>query len=268
MTDLSRIHLPHRPLAVAPPGAEPRQTVLLVAFLFVLGLGLVAFSAWLGPGLVADLPLRQGLAPVDGGRVLETSCGRARFLVYCIFAVEAPGADGLLVRDTAPIFFLSLPDEDLASAVVADPARPGRLTTAFALDTYWNRLGTFIATAFILLALTILGARRTVGDVFRKRAFRRAFATGLARPVALTLEKRTRWGWRVRHGEGKGRREAWQVDWKDQPLMLDPGRSIILGVTVDGTHVLPVDAGGRFIGLDTTEAMALHASVVDTLRHG
>lgn len=134
-----------------------------------------------------------------------------------------------------------------------------RRTTSLALRNYWNRLGTFLAIEALLLFITIAGARHVIADRFRGFALRRAFRESPARPAMLILEKRHLFNWRVRAGDPKqgGERRRWLVDTKDVPIWLDPATGAILGVTPDGVHFLPIDARGRFVGLDTSEAAAL-----------
>ncbi|MCF4165600.1 hypothetical protein L2U69_08100 [Zavarzinia compransoris] len=230
----------------------------------------VAVAVWLGPELVADLPLRDGAPPIEAGVAREARCGNVRVLHHCRFVLEAPGADGAVMRSRSALLFLAGAAPDLSYRVVADPARPGRLTTSLALARYWSRAGTFAAIEALLLFITIAGARHVIADRFRGKALIRAFREGRARPAVLILEKRHLFNWRVRVGDPKqgGERRKWLVDTKDEPIWLDPASGAILGITPDGVHFMPVDARGRFLGLDSNEAMALLASVADYQRHG
>ncbi|PWR20765.1 hypothetical protein [Zavarzinia compransoris] len=263
MPDLSRIVLPRRPLRVRPPGLGLRGMIRFLAAVLAMAGLMAVLSWWLLPGLAADLASRERARPAPAGRLVAGQCSARLFLVNCHFELEARGPAGAMVRDRSSIFFVDLPDRDYGTAVLADPERPGRLLASVALTALWNRLGTYAAVMALVGLIAAIGLWRMVEGWGYGRGMIRAFAAQPARPALLRLARGNRWGWHVAVAEGvlRDRTRFWAVPGSAAPIVLDPGRGLILGVTPDNVHFLPVDLAGAWPGLDAAERAALRASL-------
>ncbi len=260
MIDLSRIRLPDRPLRVTPPGLGLRgMTRFLVAILAMLGL-IAGWTWWLLPDALADFASRDRARPVPEGVVEAADCSVRLFLVTCRFTLVAAGPGGEL-RDQSFILFADRPDGDYEVAVLADPARPGHLLSSLALKSIWNRLGTYLLVVVLIGLIAVIGLWRIVEGLFFRRAMIRVFAAQPARPVLLRLIRANRWGWQVTDALNDNRRRFWPLSPGPQPLLLDPEAGLILGASPDHVHLIPVDAGGRWLGLDAAELAVLRASL-------
>lgn len=271
MADPSRIRLPARPLNVKPPGQGFGAMLKMAAMMAILAGFLAMLVTSAGPELAADAALLEApLTPAAGGRMTEGHCQTRLFVVFCDIDLTADGADAGALAPSSFLLFLGAPRQTYEFTVLADPADPGRLTTTLALEKFWNRLATFGILALLGAVLILGGGCRLLDDWFHGRALIRAFRERPARPVALVLRHRNRWGWQVSATgiENRPGKRNWRATRKDVPVVLDGRNGIILGATPDGIHILPADAHGRFLGLDSNEAIALLASVADYQRHG
>lgn len=249
----SPLALPDRPLVVRPPGAAPTAWLLIIT----LAVGAVAVLL-LAPqvaDLVADLGLAGKAVPVPGARADGRCTSHRGVLTECEATLTAPGR----AARTVHYFFVDLHTGDYQVRVLADPARPALLTTDLALDHLTNRVVTFLL-AVPLFASFVLGLMVVVGKAVQtQRATRRALSGQRLRPVLLRMEHYTLGEWVVADGE---RRRRWDVPRRARPIVMDPARRLVLGVTAgDGDHAMPLDRRLRWLGVDDQERRALLAAI-------
>lgn len=254
MTPVS-ITLPDRPLVCRPPGAG--LVSLAVRCLIVLAV------LWVGSrdmipqvcDLIRDIGLADHAVPVPGGHA-EGRCSTYQgFLTDCKVTLTAPGASR-----TVQYFFVDAHAGDYKVHVLADPARPTLLTTDLALAKQWNRGLSFVIATVLFALLSFALLTFTASHIRRQRATVRALSNQLLRPVLLRMTHYTVGHWGVSTADGQSR--SWDMPRRARPIVMDPGRRLILGVTAgDGRFTLPLDRDLRWIGLADHERQAVLATL-------
>ncbi len=248
--------LPMRPLAVTAPGVGLRAQIWVVLSTLAVAAALAFFIVPLIGDLTSDYDLVGKTQPVAGARV-EGSCStHGGVLTRCDGTLIAPGPRGEIVRKV-DYFFVDFHAGGYEVTVIADPARPTLLTTDLALDKLTNRLITLALAGPLFASLVVvmlLGARRTLRA---QRATSRALSNQVLRPILLRMEAYALGEWHVSSAPGSLAR-AWKVPRRARPIVMDPERKLVLGVTSgDGAISMPLDRDLRWIGLDDTERRAL-----------
>jgi hypothetical protein len=231
---------PDRPLALKAPITRWRGW-LAAGVLFLLCAGFAAWAATgLAPTLAADYALSGSAVPVNG-RVVDGRC-RSRFalLQECemtlVGTATRKGAEP--VRQKVSYLFVEPHLGDFQVQVMADPARPDRLTTDMGLDHLANRLltGLGLAAALLLLFLGGIALVRAGGRARRDMA---ALSGRRLAPAAVHVA-RDQNGWQVRPPDGR-KPVLWPLPRKAEPFWLDGEAGIALGVTAPGGALVPLD---------------------------
>ncbi|RJF87170.1 hypothetical protein D3874_09140 [Oleomonas cavernae] len=254
---------PSRPLTARPPGTGLASSLwsILVAVL-VLG-GFVVITVPPIPDLLADWSIRKTAQPSPNSQIAEGECKTHLVLVTCnaTLTLYRPGQPKLEHETT--IYFVDLHTGDYSAMVMADPARPEYLTTDLALETFWNRAIT-LGLSIPLFALLAWGMLRYgFGRLREGRRLRAALRDKPMRPTMLRLEGRGPKGWAVAGVDHNGApvRRVWAVPRRAKPVVLDADKGLILGVTVDGSVAMPLDAKLRWVDFTKQEREALSNSL-------
>ena len=231
---------PARPLRIDAPVARWKGWLSALGMLVIaVGFGWWAVASLL-PNLLSDYEIRGGAVPV-AGRVENGRCSsRLGLLQSCSMTLvsAAPTKNGEPIRQSADYIFAEPHLGNYSVQLLADPTRPGKLTTDMGLEHLTNRALTFAAAA--LLVLLLLG-----GGVLLVRAggrARRDMAALSGRPlmpVAVVVGVDPN-GWQVRPAGG-GQPTLWPLPKKAQPFWLDPEQKVALGVTAPGMPVFALD---------------------------
>ncbi|PWR22689.1 hypothetical protein [Zavarzinia aquatilis] len=262
------VTLPSRPLRVRPPGLGLRNIVTsLFRALLISGLFLFAIHM-LGADLVGDARVLDRAVPAREGRLVDGSCRNKAVLISCSARLSARAPDGTSLTREASFVFIAWPRDSYPLTVVADSAQPSYLTTDLALDRFGNRAVTLAVALSGLLLLLSRALVRSLTTWSNARRLKSALDGRRLIATPLELQKRGSRQWRiVSGGLATGlRRSIWTVPAGSQPLYLDRGRDLILGVSAGGPEVMPVDAEGRWLGLTGAERDALLASLPPQLR--
>ena len=186
---------------MAPPSPPPparagltlRKRAFSVVGAAIIGLGTLAYIMPLLVDVVTDWRIGPTV-PVAGAH-LEGGCTTRLFLVRCEGTLTAPVRDGPEAHRKIDYLFLGIEIHDREVAVLADRARPDRLTTDLGQGRLWGRtaLMVFIGPVCLLIGIgaLVLGgvtllapARRAqvtpVDDRSRPRHFIRRGAGGEA----------------------------------------------------------------------------------------
>lgn len=249
------IALPDRPLVVRPPGLRVVGCAVIAALVACGVLGVVAPIG----DLVTDLGLAGKAVPVPGATV-EGSCSIGAAFTTCDVTLTAPGRAAPAQHRKVNYLFVEIGVVRHTFRVLADPARPALLTTDLGLDRLWNRVIT-LAVSAILSALGVMALLVGLGGSIRtQRATVRALSRQVLRFVMLRVDGYARGEWAVVTAGGAGR--VWQVANRARPIVMDPERRLILGITAgDGAFAMPLDRDLRWIGLDPTERRALREAL-------
>jgi len=247
---------PSRIVAIRAPRASLGAVLgatAIALFGLAAGVGVVANPI---PALVTDFGLRGVARPVPEGKIEQGRCSVHAVLVDCDATLVARAPDGGELRRTVHYLFLDFHIGDFAAEVVADPARPDRLSTDLGLDKLWNRVVTLlmmVPLALLLVTVAILYP----GESRRRRRVVRALSGQVLHPVALRLERCTSEEWTVGALPGTPvERTVWKA--KGFPLVLDPARGLVLGVaTSDGSAAMPLDGALSFVDLTPAERRQL-----------
>jgi hypothetical protein len=249
---MTSIELPDRPLGVRPPGAAPTAWLLVITL--AVGATAVLLLAPQVGDLVTDVGLAGKAVPVAGAHADGRCTSHRGVLTECEATLTAPGR-----ARKVHYFFVDLHTGDYQVRVLADPARPALLTTDLALDHLVNRVVTFVL-AVPLFAGFVLGMTFLLGRAVRlQRATLRALSNQRLRPVLLRMTHYTLGQWVV---SLDGRERSWAVPRRARPIVMDPARRLVLGVTAgDGAFALPLDRRLRWLGVDDRERRALLAAI-------
>jgi hypothetical protein len=252
------IRLPDRPLRVHPPGAGTRSQLALLAWAVLV----LAALSWMVIRPIGDLLTDRELVgkvqPVAGARVHGSCSVHLGLVTSCdgTLTVPRPGQPDL--TRTVDYFFIDAHAGDYHIAVVADPARPELLSTDLGLDKLTNRMITLVVLGPLFLVIGVVGlvvARRTVG---RQRATLRALSQQVLRPVLLRMDRYALGHWTVTALSSGARPVSWSVPNRARPIVMDPSRRAVLGVTAgDGQIAMPLDAQLGWIELAADERREL-----------
>ena len=248
------IALPDRPLVVRPPGLRLAGVAVIAA---LVACGALSAVAPIGD-LVTDLRLAGKAVPVPGGAAAG-HCSRG-FLVSCSLTLTAPRRAAPPQSRKVDYLFFEIGIDRHTFRVLADPAQPSVLTTDLALDRLWNRV-IILPVAAVASALSIVAVLLGFGGAIRlQRATVRALSRQVLRCVMLRVDGYALGQWAVVTAGGAGR--VWEVANRARPIVMDPERRLILGITAgDGAFVMPLDRDLRWIGLDATERRALREAL-------
>jgi hypothetical protein len=248
------IALPDRPLVVRPPGLRFVGVAVIGVLLAVVALCTVAPIG----DLITDVGLAGKAVPVPGATV-DGSCSIGAAFTTCDVTLTAPRRGASLQQRKVNYLFVEVGVVKHTFRVLADPARPALLTTDLAQDRLWNRIGTLVVSA-ALSAFVIIAALLGLGGALRtQRATVRALSRRVLRCVLLRMDDYARGQWAVTAGSA---RRVWQVPNRARPIVMDPGRRLILGITAgDGAFAMPLDRDLRWIGLDAAQRRALREAL-------
>ena len=249
------IALPDRPLVVRPPGLR----LVWVAVIAVLAVSVaLAIVAPVGD-IVTDLGLAGKAVPVPGGTV-DGSCSIGSLYTTCDITLIAPRHAAPAQRRKVNYLFAEIGVLHHTFRVLADPAQPAVLTTDLGLDRLWNRIITLVVGA-VLSALGMMTLLLAIGGSIRmQRATVRALSRQALRFVMLRVDGYVLGRWAVVTAGGAGR--VWHVANRARPIVMDPDRRLILGITAgDGAFAMPLDRDLRWLGLDAAERRALREAL-------
>ena len=231
---------PGRPLTIKAPLARWRGW-LSALIMFAIAVGFAWWgAASLLPTLLSDYEIRGGAVPA-AGRVEGGRCStRMGLLQTCSMTLvsTAPTKNGEPVRQTAEYIFAEPHLGNYSVQLLADPARPGKLTTDMGLDHLTNRAVTFATAAVLLLGL-LGGGVLLVRAGGRARRDMQALSGRPLMPVAVIVGADPN-GWQVRPAGG-GQATLWPLPKKAQPFWLNPETRVALGVTAPGMPVFALD---------------------------
>lgn len=247
---------PPRPLHGKPPGLLG-AVALAVLIVGMFGTMLVYAVGFVGPGLVTDALVRDRALTLSDGSVAGADCSNTdQAIEICDLTLSAPVGEGLVQHGVHYVFASGNARRD-EIRVVADPARPGWMTTDMALDRFWNRVASFMVATGTLAALIASGLWSSLRIVRRRRRWMRADAL----PVSLRLVSRQR----VHNGQvwvvagEDGQTERWPVSGRIEPFSLGTGDRILGLQRMDGTAIMPLDAKLRWVHLSRAERAAVLA---------
>ena len=252
------IRLPDRPLRVRPPGVGlGSQLAILVWAVFVL-----AALSWMVIRPIGDLLTDRELAgkaqPVAGARVHGRCSVHLGFVTSCDGTLTVPRSGQPDLTRAVDYFFIDAHTGDYLITVVADPARPELLSTDLGLEKLTNRMITLVVLGPLFLVIGVVGlvvARRKVGG---QRATLRALSRQVLRPVLLRMDRYALGRWTVTALSPGARPVRWNVPNRARPIVMDPSRRAVLGVTAgNGQIAMPLDAELRWIDLAADERRAL-----------
>jgi|GEM_PF-5404224 len=243
--------LPDRPLVVRPPG------VGLVGFAWIAALvvGCALYAVMPVGDLVTDLALAGKAIPVPGAGA-EGSCSIGTLVTTCDLTLTAPRGAGPARSRKVRYLFAEGGVTHHTFRVLADPARPALLTTDLAQDRLWNRVISLVASAVLALFVTVIVLQWLGRTIRLQRATVRALSRQALRLVMLRMDDYALGTWTVVTPESA--RRVWLVGKRARPIVMDPGRRLVLGITAgDGRYAMPLDRDLRWLGLDARERRAL-----------
>jgi len=231
---------PDRPLRIDAPVARWKGWLTALGLLaMAVGFGWWATASLL-PTLLSDYESRGGAVPA-AGRVENGRCStRVGLLQTCSMTLvsAAPTKNGEPIRQGAEYVFAEPHLGNYSVQLLADPSRPGKLTTDMGLEHLTNRAVTF-AVAAVLVALLLLGGLLLARAGGRARRDMEALSGRPLMPVAVVVGADPN-GWQVSPAGG-GRSTLWPLPKKAQPFWLDPEQRVALGVTAPGMPVFALD---------------------------
>jgi hypothetical protein len=256
---------PTRPLGVKPPGMGYWSDFWTIVGALFVSAGCVLLVGFPIPALVDDYGIRDTARPLPGAKIEKGKCSAWQgVIVTCdaTLALDRPGQPPL--ERTEHYFFVDFHFGDYTAGVVADPAHPELMTTDLALDKMTNRVTTMAIGGPFFLGIVGLMIWGAVSSLRRHGAVRRALSGQTLRPVLLKLDGMGPRAWKVSHPlpDGKVSTQKWRVSRRARPIMLDPQRHAILGVTAgDGRIAMPVDAALKWLKLTKAERNELRAAL-------
>lgn len=144
------------PLRLPPPRQGWGNTFWTLFGLVALGALPVACAVYTAPPLLSDWQIRDTARPVADARVTDGKCSAKIVLHICDMTLNLRTPTGIVARRVNTVF-TGVHVGDYNIQVMADPARPDRVTTDLALDRLWNRTITLLVIAGSLAA-TIIAA--------------------------------------------------------------------------------------------------------------
>jgi hypothetical protein len=255
---------PTRPLGVKPPGMGYWSDFWTIVGALFVSAGCVLLVGFPIPALVDDYGIRDTAQPLPGGTIEKGSCSTWIVLVSCdaTLALKRPGQPTL--ERTEHYFFADFHVGSYTAGVVADPVHPDLLSTDLALEKMTNRIVTMAIGGPFFLGIVGLMIWGTLGSLRRHGAVRRALSGQILRPVLLKLDGIGPRVWKVSHPlpDGKMSTQKWSVSRRARPIMLDPQRHAVLGVTAgDGRIAMPVDGNLKWLKLTKAERQNLRAAI-------
>lgn len=249
-----RAAFPDRPLNVSGPISTWRNWVFGL-LLFPIGIGWWAGASLL-PAILTDLELRGGAIPVQG-RVEGRCQTKYGLLQTCDMVVTSGrGKDGNAIRQSLEYVFVEPHSGSYSVQVMADPARPGLLTTDMGLNHLTNRAITLAVVAAFGLAMGVAAIALMRSGGKQKRLLRSMSGHRLTPVPAYVV--RDREGWKVTPADGGGT-STWQLPRKAEPFWLSPSQGIALAVTTPGSALFPLDRDLRWADLTEGERAGLKA---------
>lgn len=245
--------LPARALHGRPPGSRATAAWSLLGVL-MFGAMLALMVVFLPPGLVTDWQVRGTALTLGDGTVRDNDCSVSDLIAICSMTVVAPVGTGVVQR-RVHYAFISGQDDPVTVHAVADPARPGWLTTDLGLDVFWNRVASLIGATVIIGCLVFGGSWAAFRSHRRSNAWRTA--DSLAVPLRLVSRQRLRNGelWIVRNEDGQTAR--WTVPRRSAPFALGSAGEILGLQRTDGSEIMPLDDKLRWVDLSQAERAAV-----------
>lgn len=252
--------LPARPLHARPPGGGLASTIWSFAG-FAMFVGFLAFlAAWVGPEIVTDWQVRDTAVPFKGARLEKGSCSSKLFVHICDADLSAPGPNGRITRSTHFIF-ASFHLGDFEARVVGDPAHREWLTTDLALESFWDRVITFVVATALLTFFVVAFLWQRIKAWQSQAAWRQADVRAI--PLQLVRQQKVQNGmaWTVQ--TGRGGVTQWVVPRRAKPFVLDANGRILGLARQDTGAVMPLDARLRWVDLTAPERDAALAAQID-----
>lgn len=251
-----RTAFPERALKLDAPLSTWRNWVFgLLILLFPVGIAWWTATSLLPP-ILNDLELRRGAVPVQGR--VEGRCNSKYGLLHtCDMTVTSGrGKDGAELRQSLEYIFVEPHSGSYTVQVMADPSRPGLLTTDMGLDHLVNRAITLGCVILFGLAM-LFGSFALLRSGGRQRRLLGAISGHRLTPVPAYVV-RDREGWKVTPADGGGT-STWQLPRKAEPFWLSPSQGIALAVTTPGSALFPLDRELRWAEMTEEERGRLRA---------
>jgi hypothetical protein len=252
--------LPRRPIVVRPPASSPLGYLGLLALLFSMLAGILA---WLGPDLTRDWNTRDATAATDRARIEETRCHTGLVVLsFCHIAVT-DGADGAEAKRMLRYAFIGTAPEQPVQ-LQRSRSDPSLLTTDLGLERVLSRLITLV----LLCAIPLVAIRVTVMTHENAGKAQQAFAAMSGQrltPVIVEIERKNlipprRRLWAYLYEGDRGRERA-LIEWpaRDRPLFTSEQEkwAVALKGEQDGPPLL-LDAGLTCLDVTDAERAAFH----------
>lgn len=251
-----RSAFPERPLTISAPISTWKNWVLgLGLLLFPIGIGWWGGTT-LAPSILADYEMRGGAIPVQG-QVQGRCSTKYGLLQTCDMVVTSGrGKDGSPVQQSLEYMFVDPHVGRYTVQVMADPARPGQLTTDMGLNNLTSRTLTLLGFAAFGLAMGVAAIALMRNGGREKRAMGALSGQRLTPVPAYVV--RDREGWKATPAEG-GATTTWHLPGKAEPFWLSPSQGIALAVTAPGAALFPLDKDLRWADLTEEERARLRA---------
>ena len=248
--------MPTRPLALSPPVSGWGVRVAGVLLLLLAAGGLWYGGAGEARVLVDDWSMRGRAVPVPG-RVSGNCRTRVLLVQSCRLTVTAGTAkDGLPVRGEFDYTFLDPGLGRYTVTPMADPARPGSITTDLGQDNLVVRTITAALLAVVMLLIGFGGAVLLFGSNPAKRRLRAISGRRLTAVPARVVRGDA--GWAVAPLDGRGT-VVWPLPRKAEPFWLDRAGGVALAVAAPGSEPFPLDAALGWADLTPEERARLRA---------
>lgn len=243
------ITFPMRPTKVSPPGSSVFSQFRAVLWSAIIAGGALLVVIPPIPDLVSDFAVRGAARPIADATI-EGKCSVYLLLASCEATLSArrPGLPEL--RRTVDYWFVDFRLGKYTAAVVADPARPEKMTTDLALDKLWNRTATLLLLGPLLLWLGFFVVKYVSGALLARRAAVRALSNQVLRATLLRLDSWNNDTWTVSSLTPTGAGKSCEWETKGTPIFMDQTQNLVLGVTAgDGTECMPLDTTLSWIDL-------------------
>jgi hypothetical protein len=250
---------PRRAYALKPGRGAAGGWLMALVGVLLFGGFIALLAVEVAPAIRNDFAVRDQARPAPAARISEGRCRSRLFLFQsCDLTIAWRDKDGAHTRKLSYMFVE--PHMGSWSAVVmADPARPGLVTTDIGLERLWNRVGTVaggLVFALLLIGGLLLAAWKGQGKGRQVKAL--AGRTLVAAPVAFRG-----WGegpsWRVE--DDRGQVFEWPVRKSDKPFVIDEARGLVLALRDPaGGPAFPLDEKLRFVVLTPEERARIEAA--------